>query len=82
MVAVTAIFPSPCFWKWSMSLALRWDGSHSAAVNAGLQSGPGLLLVSGLGLCSKPINTIHVARHDYITSDNVYIFMTLSSIVG
>ena len=29
---------------------LRWDGSHSAEVNEkpGLQSGPGLLLVSGL----------------------------------
>ena len=32
---------------------LRWDGSHLAEVNEnkpGLQSGPGLLLVSGLGL--------------------------------
>ena len=31
---------------------LRWHGSHSAEVNEnkpGLQSGPGLLLVSGLG---------------------------------
>ena len=31
---------------------IRWHGSHSAEVNEnkpGLQSGPGLLLVSGLG---------------------------------